>query len=250
VITLKSKEEISKMRRAGKVVGETLLKLREQLKSGISTYDLDRLAEEYITGQGLKPAFKGYLGFKHTLCISINEEVVHGIPSKKRILKQGDIVGLDCGAIFEGYYGDSARTFSCGPISPEAQKLLEITQQSLDRGIEQMWPNKRLYDIGAAIQGHAEAHGLAVVKEYVGHGIGTALHEDPQIPNYGVAGTGMRLKEGMVFAIEPMLNLGGAETFLLEDGWTVVTKDGSLSAHFEDSIAITEKGPEILTRLE
>lgn len=250
VITLKSKAEIEKMRRAGQIVAESLFRLREQLQPGISTYDLDRLAEEYIRGQGLTPAFKGYLGFKHTLCISINEEVVHGIPSKKRILKEGDIVGLDCGAVYQGYFGDSARTFPCGKPSPEAEKLMETTRISLDRGIEQLVPHKRLYDIGAAIQAYAESQGMAVVKEYVGHGIGTALHEDPQIPNYGVAGTGMRLKEGMVFAIEPMLNLGGAETVLLQDGWTVVTKDGSLSAHFEDSIAITEKGPEILTRIK
>lgn len=250
MITLKSKSEIEKMTRAGQVVGETLLRLKEYIAPGISTYDLDKMAEEYIRGQGLTPAFKGYLGFKNTLCVSINEEVVHGIPSKKRILIEGDIVGLDCGAVYQGYYGDSARTFGVGKIAPQAEKLLEVTMGSLDRGIEQLWPNKRLYDIGAAIQAHAEAHGLAVVREYVGHGIGTALHEDPQIPNYGVAGTGMRLKEGMVVAIEPMLNLGTAETVLLKDGWTVVTKDGSLSAHFEDSIAITEKGPQILTRVK
>lgn len=248
MITLKSKEEIEKMRRACQVVGEALQCVKPHVQPGISTLELDRIAEEYITGQGLTPAFKGYLGFKHTLCVSINEEVVHGIPSKKRILKEGDIVGVDCGAVFKGYYGDSARTFGCGTIVPEAQKLLDVTFESLNRGIQQMVPNHRLYDIGAAIEAYAVQHQVSVVKEYVGHGIGTALHEDPQIPNYGIAGTGLRLKEGMVFAIEPMLNLGGPETVLLKDGWTVVTKDGSLSAHFEDTIVITENGPEVLTR--
>ena len=248
MITLKSKEEIDKMRRACRVVKETILKVQENVKPGVTTLDLDRIAEEYITSQGLKTAFKGYLGFQHTLCVSINEEVVHGIPSKKRVLKEGDIVGIDCGAVYQGYYGDSARTLPVGKISPEAENLLKVTEEALLRGIDQMWPNKRLYDIGAAIQEYAESKGLTIVKEYVGHGIGTALHEDPQVPNYGVKGTGMRLKEGMVFAIEPMVNLGGGDTFLLPDGWTVVTKDGRLSAHFEDTISITEQGPEVLTR--
>jgi methionyl aminopeptidase len=248
VITLKSKDEIDKMRRACRVVRETLIRLRECVQPGITTLELDRIAEEYITSQGCRPAFKGYLGFQHTLCTSINEEVVHGIPSKKRVLKEGDIVGLDCGAIYEGYYGDSARTYPVGQVSPEARRLMDVTSEALNRGIDQMWPHKRLYDIGAAIQEYTESQRLTVVKEYVGHGIGTALHEDPQVPNYGVKGTGMRLKEGMVFAIEPMVNLGGGETFMLPDGWTVVTKDGSLSAHFEDTIAITENGPEVLTR--
>ena len=249
MITLKSKEEIVKMERASRVVAETISRVQEQIKPGVSTLDLDRLAEDYITSQGLKPAFKGYHGFKHTLCISLNEEVVHGIPSKKRILKSGDIVGIDCGAIFEGYYGDSARTFACGEISHQAKKLLEVTFESLNQGIQQMLPNNRLYDIGAAIEKCAQSYHFGVVREYVGHGIGTALHEDPQIPNFGTAGTGLRLKEGMVFAIEPMFNLGTHETVLLDDGWTVVTKDGSLSAHFEDTIVITEKGPRILTRI-
>ncbi len=249
MITIKSQEEIQKMERACRVVAETLIRTQELIKPGISTWDLDRMAEEYIVSQGLKPAFKGYMGFRHTLCISLNEEVVHGIPSKKRILKSGDIASIDGGAIYEGYYGDSARTFPCGSISPEAQKLLEVTFESLNRGIQQMRPNNRLYDIGAAIEKCAEPHRFGVVREYVGHGIGTALHEDPQIPNFGTAGTGLRLKEGMVFAIEPMFNLGTHETLLLEDGWTVVTKDGSLSAHFEDTIVITEKGPRILTRI-
>lgn len=236
------------MRCANRVVAEALAKVREQVLPGVSTYDLDKIAEEYIVSQGLKPAFKGYLGYRHTLCVSINEEVVHGIPSKRRLLKAGDIVGVDCGAIYLGYYGDSARTYPCGKISSEAQRLLDLTFESLNRGIAQMRPEQRLYDIGAAIQSFAEAEGLSVVKDYVGHGIGTALHEDPQIPNYGVAGTGLRLRAGMVFAIEPMLNLGGEATRVLEDGWTVVTADNALSAHFEDTIVIQENGPEILTR--
>jgi methionyl aminopeptidase len=250
VITLKSKDEIEKIRRAGQVVAETILHVAESVKPGATTLDLDRIAEEFIVSKGMIPAFKGMYGFRHTLCLSINEEVVHGIPSNKRVLKEGDILGVDCGAVFEGFYGDSARTIPCGEVSPEVQRLISVTRESLNRGIEQMHPNKRLFDIGAAVQAHAEGAGFKVVKEYVGHGIGRALHEDPQVPNYGTPGTGMRLKTGMVLAIEPMVNIGGEETYILDDGWTVVTKDGSYSAHFEDTIAITENGPEILTRLE
>lgn len=237
------------MRRASAVVAETLLRLGEKVKPGVSTLDLDRMAEEFIRSEGLIPSFKGYLGFQHTLCTSVNEEVVHGIPNAKRILKAGDIIGVDCGAIYEGYHGDSARTFAVGEVPSEVTHLMDVTRESLNQGIEQMVVGKRLYDIGAAIQKHIESNKLYVVKEYVGHGIGTKLHEDPQVPNYGSAGTGMRLKSGMVFAIEPMVNLGTEETYILEDGWTVVTKDGRYSAHFEDTIAITENGPYILTRL-
>lgn len=249
MVTLKSKEEIEKMRRASAVVAETLLRVQELLRPGVSTLDLDRFAEAFIREQGLTPSFKGYLGYQHTLCTSINQEVVHGIPSAKRILQEGDIIGIDCGAIYEGYHGDSARSWAVGEVSEEARRLLAVTQGALEEGIGQMIPNHRLFDIGAAIQKYIENHGLSVVKEYVGHGIGTKLHEDPQVPNYGTPGTGMRLKSGMVFAIEPMVNLGTEQTVLLEDGWTVVTKDGQLSAHFEDTIAITEKGPMVLTRL-
>ncbi len=249
MVTIKSREEIEKMRRACKVVAETLLKVKENVSPGVSTLDLDKIAEEHIRSQGLLPAFKGYLGFKHTLCTSINEEIVHGIPSKKRVLEAGDILSVDCGAIYEGYYGDSARTIPCGEVSKETQRLLQVTEESLALGIEKMHPNHRLFDIGAAIQNHAESHGLSVVKEYVGHGIGQALHEEPQVPNYGMPGTGMRLRAGMVLAIEPMLNMGSEETKVLEDGWTVVTLDGALSAHFEDSAVITENGPVILTRI-
>ena len=249
MVTLKSKDEIEKMRQACNVVAETLLYIQEQVLPGVTTLDLDRMAEEHIRKLGLIPAFKGYMGFRHTLCTSVNNEIVHGIPSKRRFINEGDIISVDCGAIFEGYYGDSARTFPCGSIKEEATKLLEVTWDALNLGLQQMHPSKRLYDIGSAIQRYAESHNMSVVKEYVGHGIGRALHEDPQIPNYGVAGTGMRLKAGMVFAIEPMLNLGSEDTTVLEDGWTVVTRDNSLSAHFEDSAVITENGPEILTRI-
>jgi len=237
------------MRRASAVVAETLLRLGEKVKPGVSTLDLDRMAEEFIRSEGLIPSFKGYLGFQHTLCTSVNEEVVHGIPNAKRILKAGDIIGVDCGAIYKGYHGDSARTFPVGEVPADVTHLMDVTRESLNQGIEQMVVGNRLYDIGAAIQKHIESNKLYVVKEYVGHGIGTKLHEDPQVPNYGAAGTGMRLKSGMVFAIEPMVNLGTEETYILEDGWTVVTKDGRYSAHFEDTIVITENGPYILTRL-
>lgn len=249
MVTLKSQDELDKMRRAAAVVAETLLKVGEMIQPGVSTLDLDRMAEEHIRSQGMTPSFKGYMGFQHTLCTSVNEEVVHGIPHAKRVLKEGDIVGVDCGAIYQGYHGDSARTFAVGAVTEEVTKLMDVTRESLEQGISQMVQGNRLYDIGAAIQKHIESNDLAVVREYVGHGIGTKLHEDPQVPNYGQAGTGMRLKSGMVFAIEPMVNLGTEETYILEDGWTVVTKDGRYSAHFEDTIAITENGPDILTRL-
>lgn len=249
MVTLKSPQEIEKIYRACQVVAETLLKAKEALAPGVSTLDLDQIAEENILAQGLKPGFKGYQGFRHTLCTSINEEVVHGIPSKKRLLERGDIISIDCGAIYEGYYGDSARTFAIGQVTPEVQKLLEVTQESLARGIAQMHQGSRLYDIGASVQEYAEAKGFSVVRDYVGHGIGRQLHEEPQVPNYGKAGTGMRLKPGMVFAIEPMLNQGLAETQTLEDGWTVVTKDRQLSAHFEDTAVVGEKAPQILTHV-
>ncbi|MCB1214172.1 MAG: type I methionyl aminopeptidase [Deltaproteobacteria bacterium] len=249
MVTVKSSQEIEKIYRACQVVAETLLKARESLVPGVTTWDLDRIAEEYILSKGLKPAFKGYRGFKHTLCTSINEEVVHGIPSKKREILEGDLVSVDCGAIYEGYYGDSARSFAVGQVSEKVQKLLEVTQEALARGIAQMKEGSRLYDIGASVQNYAENHGFSVVRDYVGHGIGRQLHEDPQIPNYGKAGTGMRLKPGMVFAIEPMLNAGLAETKTLSDGWTVVTRDGQLSAHFEDTAVVGEKAPQILTHL-
>ncbi len=249
MVVIKSPAEIEKIRRASRVVAKVLLQIKDYIKPGISTLELDRLAEEWIRAEGATPAFKGYLGYKATLCTSINEEIVHGIPSSKRILKNGDIIGVDCGAIIEGYYGDGAHTFPVGDVSENTKKLLKVTEESLRKGVEQMTTEKRLYDIGAAIQKHAESHGFSVVRDYVGHGIGTKLHEEPQVPNYGEPNTGFRLKSGMVFAIEPMVNEGTHEAELLSDGWTVVTKDRKMSAHFEDTIAITDHGPDILTKI-
>jgi methionyl aminopeptidase len=247
MIVIKSPSEVEKIRRASRVVAKVLSQIKERIVPGVSTLELDQWAEQCIRGEGAIPAFKGYLGYKATLCTSINEEVVHGIPSSKRILKEGDVIGVDGGAIVEGYYGDSAFTFPVGKVSDAAAQLLKVGEESLKRGIEQMTPDKRLYDIGAAIQRYAESFGYSVVRDYVGHGIGTKLHEEPQVPNYGEPNTGPRLKPGMVFAIEPMVNEGTQEVQLLSDGWTVVTKDRKLSVHFEHTIVITEKGPEILT---
>ena len=247
-VTIKSAEEIAKMRKAANMVSTVLTRMPEHIKPGVSTYELDQLAEKWICEAGGKPAFKGYLGYKASICTSINHEVVHGIPSKDRILQEGDIVGVDCGAIWEAYYGDGAYTFAVGQVAPEVQQLLERTQKGLLTGVEQMHPGKRLFDIGAAISAVANQYGYGVVREYVGHGIGTKLHEAPQVPNFGVAGTGMRLKAGMILAIEPMFNLGTHEVELQKDGWTVVTKDHKLSAHFEHTVLITENGPEVLTK--
>ncbi len=249
MVTIKSQEEIKKMKQASRIVAQVLSKIKEIIRPGLSTLDLDRLAEDEIKKAGGIPAFKGYLGYQATLCTSINEEVVHGIPSPKRVLKEGDIIGVDCGAIYEGYYGDSAFTFPVGKVDSKAKRLLEVGEESLKRGISQMIPDKRLYDIGAAIQSYVEAEGYSVVRDYVGHGIGTKLHEEPQVPNFGEPNTGFRLKPGMIFAVEPMVNEGTQEVQLLSDGWTVVTKDRKLSVHFEHTILITEKGPEILTLL-
>ena len=249
MVTIKSQEEIKKMKRASHMVAQVLSKIKEIIRPGLSTLDLDRLAEDEIKKAGGIPAFKGYLGYQATLCTSINEEVVHGIPSAKRILKEGDIIGVDCGAIYEGYYGDSAFTFPVGKVDSKAKRLLEVGEESLKRGIAQMIPEKRLYDIGAAIQSYVEAEGYSVVRDYVGHGIGTKLHEEPQVPNFGEPNTGFRLKPGMIFAVEPMVNEGTQEVKLLADGWTVITKDRKLSVHFEHTILITENGPEILTLL-
>lgn len=249
MVVIKSSTEIGKIRKASRVVAKVLLQIKDYIKPGVSTLKLDELAEQWIREEGAIPAFKGYLGYKATLCTSINEEVVHGIPSSKRILKNGDIIGIDCGAIIEGYYGDGAYTFPVGEVEDSKKQLLAVAEESLRKGIEQMTTDKRLYDIGAAIQKHAESHGFSIVRDYVGHGIGTKLHEEPQVPNYGEPNTGFRLKSGMVFAIEPMVNEGTHEVELLSDKWTVVTKDRKMSAHFEDTIAITENGPEILTRI-
>jgi methionyl aminopeptidase len=249
VVLLKSSAELEKMRRAGAVVAQVLVEIAELVKPGATTADLDLFAQTRTKELGAKPAFKGYHGFPATLCVSVNEEVVHGIPSKKRILKEGDIVGIDFGVILDGWFGDSARTFAVGKVAPEAQKLLEITEKSLHLGIEQARAGQHLFDIGHAVQNFVESHGYSVVREFVGHGIGKSLHEDPQVPNFGVRGKGMLLKPGMVLAIEPMINAGKPEVRVLSDGWTAVTVDKALSAHFEHTVAITDQGPEILTRV-
>jgi methionyl aminopeptidase len=247
MIIRKSKREIETMRRANQIVAETHALLADEIEPGITTEEIDQLAEEYITGQGAKPAFKGYRGFPKTVCVAVNEQVVHGIPDKRE-LKPGDIIGLDIGAVIDDYYGDAAQTLPVGEISAEAENLLQITEESLYKGIEQVKVGNRISDISAAVQEHVEAAGYSVVRKFVGHGVGQKMHEDPQVPNFGSPGRGPRLKEGMVLAIEPMVNIGTYEVETLDDGWTVVTKDRELSAHFEHSVAITESGPDILSK--
>jgi methionyl aminopeptidase len=247
VIVRKSAAEIEVMREAGRISARALRIVGEAVAAGVSTADLDMLAEEAIRADGGVPAFKGYHGFPATLCTSINHQVVHGIPDKAIRLAEGDIISVDVGAVIDGYYGDNARTFAVGAVSDEASRLLRVTEASLEAGIMACVPGGRLYDIGAAVQAVAEADGFGVVREYVGHGIGQSMHEDPNVPNYGKAGTGTVLERGMVFAIEPMVNAGGHAVESLPDGWTVVTRDGSLSAHFEHTVAITEDGPLVLT---
>ena len=245
----KSATEIEKMRRSGRIVREVLDHLRTVVAPGISTMDLERAAEQKIRDLGAKPAFKGYYDYPCVLCTSINEEIVHGIPSAKRVLKAGDIVSIDCGVVLDGYYGDAAITVPVdSKLSPELQKLLEVTEASLYKGIEQARIGNAVGDVGAAVQQHVEANGFSVVREFVGHGIGTRLHEEPQVPNFGMKGYGPKLKEGMVIAIEPMVNSGKAGTRVLDDKWTAVTVDGSYSAHFEHCVAVTKDGPVILTQ--
>lgn len=246
MIILKSSEEVGKIKRAGRIVSEVLRELKKQVKPGVTTLDLDRIAEEGIRKRGGQPAFKGYRGFPATLCASVNDEIVHGIPSK-RTLQEGDIIGLDLGAIVDGYYGDAAITVAVGAIRPEVRRLVQVTEESLYQGIEQMRAGNRLSDVSHAVQTHVEAAGYSVVKDFVGHGIGQALHEEPQLPNFGKPGQGPRLRAGMVLAIEPMVNMGKDGVRVLSDHWTAVTEDGSLSAHFEHTVAITEAGPVILT---
>ena len=248
-IEYKALWEIDRIGRASRLVAEALLALREESKPGVRTLDLDRFAEAWLLGQGAKPAFKGYRGYHFTLCTSVNEEVVHGLPSERR-LHEGEILSLDLGAIVEGYYGDAAITVPIGDISPEAKRLLDVTREALHCGIAEAVPGHHLTDISHAIQRHVESHGFSVVRIFVGHGIGKALHEEPQIPNFGPPGHGPLLKPGMVLAIEPMVNAGTHEVAILEDRWTAVSQDRSLSAHFEHTVAITERGPAILTLLE
>ncbi|NBU20156.1 type I methionyl aminopeptidase [bacterium] len=247
MIYLKSERELDLMRVAGRAVAQILSELVDMAQPGISTGELDRYAESRCKDLKVLPAFKGYHGFPATVCISVNDEVVHGIPSPKRILKEGDIVGLDFGVSHQGWYGDSARTVAVGRVSQSAQQLIDVTRESLFKGIEQCRAGNRVFDIGHAIQNYVEGYGYGVVREFVGHGIGKALHEEPQVPNYGPKGKGTLLKVGMVVAIEPMINAGSHQVKVLSDGWTAVTVDHSLSAHYEHTVAITANGPEILT---
>jgi len=248
VIICRSATELEKMRAAGKLVGQVLTAMAAEVKPGITTGDLDAIAEGLIMDAGAIPAFKGYHGYPATICASVNDEVIHGIPSGKRVLKAGDVISIDVGASLAGYYGDSAVTLAVGPVSEEAAALLRVTEESLYRAIETVKPGGRVSDIGHAVQKHVESHGFSVVREFVGHGIGQQMHEEPQVPNYGEPGRGPRLAEGMVLAIEPMVNAGTHEVEVLSDKWTAVTKDRKLSAHYEHSVAITEDGPIVLSR--
>ncbi len=247
-VELKSAEELATMRRAGAVVADILVLLSKTIVPGMTTGDIDRIAREELKKRGAKPAFLNYHGFPAVICLSVNHEVVHGIPSPKRVLKDGDILGVDFGCVIDRFYGDSAVTVPVGTVSPEAQRLIRVTRESLEKGIAAVKAGARIGDIGAAVSAHAEAAGYGVVREFVGHGIGRALHEEPPVPNYGKPGTGPRLKAGMTIAIEPMVNLGTAAVETLADGWTAVTKDRKLSAHFEHTVAVTETGAEVLTR--
>src|SRR5918996_311602 len=248
MIILKSKSEIEKMAIACHIVAEVLQELVRVVRPGLTTLELDALAEQSIRMRGGVSAFKGYRGFPNTLCVALNEQVVHGIPSKRR-LRAGDIIGLDLGAKWEGYYGDAAVTIPVGQISSQTECLLATAREALSIGIKEVHPGTHLSDISHAIQGYAESRGYSVVRAFVGHGIGTALHEEPQVPNFGPPGRGPRLKAGMVLAIEPMVNIGDADVEILDDGWTVVTADGQLSAHFERTVAITDEGYQILTSI-
>ena len=246
MIIIKNDNEVSLMRKAGKIVGETLLLLENEIKPGITTAELDKIAEEFITKHGAKPSFKGLYGFPSSLCISVNEQVIHGIPGEY-MLKDGDIVSIDCGACIDGFHGDAARTFPVGNISSDAQKLIDITKESFFKGIEYAKVGNKLGDVSHEIQSYVEAAGFSVVRDFVGHGIGANVHEDPNVPNFGKAGIGPDLVKGMVLAIEPMVNIGNHKVRTLRNGWTVVTRDSSLSAHYENTVAILSDGPEILT---
>lgn len=249
MIVCKGKSELEKMREANLIVARVLQHLGTLVRPGVATKELDEVAEEMIRQAGGTPAFKGYHGFPASVCTSINDEIVHGIPSHRRVLKEGDILAIDVGVCYKGFYGDSASTFPVGSVSPAIQKLLDVTRGSLYEGIGAVRVGNRVSDISATIQRYVEAHGFSVVREFVGHGIGKALHEEPQVPNFGRPGRGPRLVEGMVLAIEPMVNSNGPQVRILEDKWTAVTVDGGYSAHFEHSVAVTENGPWILSEL-
>ncbi|MDH5643512.1 MAG: type I methionyl aminopeptidase [Gemmatimonadota bacterium] len=249
MITIKSSREIESMAQAGAILADTLAEIESHVRPGVSTEDLDRIAEDFIRSHlGATPSFKGLYDFPKTLCTSINDEIVHGIPSPKRVLKEGDVVSVDCGVCLDGLHADSAKTFAVGEISEDAQRLLDVTEESLMAGIRAATLNNRIGDIGSAIQKVAEDAGFGVVRELVGHGIGTQFHEEPQVPNFGTPGTGVRLVEGMTIAIEPMLNAGTIRTRTLKDKWTVATLDGELSAHFEHTVLIQADGPRIMTQ--
>jgi methionyl aminopeptidase len=248
MVILKSLQEIEKIRAACLVVADVLDGIRELVRPGVNTQTLDEFAERSIVRAGARPAFKGYRGYPKTLCTSVNNQVVHGIPSKEVILRPGDILSIDVGAIVDGFYGDAAITLPVGEVSPEAGRLIKVTEESLSRGIAEAKAGNRLYDISYAVQSYVESHGYSVVREFVGHGIGRSLHEEPQIPNFGERGQGLRIRAGMVFAIEPMVNIGGSATLVKEDSWTAVTVDGSLSAHFEHTIAVLPEGPWVLSK--
>ena len=247
MVILKTSREIAKMRQAGRISQRALQAAGKAVEPGVSTYEIDCIVREYIEKQGAAPSFLGYGGFPASACISVNNVVIHGIPSKSEILKQGDIVSIDVGAYFEGYHGDNAYTFACGDISMEARALLDATEQSLYQGIKAAAAGNRIGDIGSAVQKYAEARSYSVVRDFVGHGVGAKLHEDPSVPNYGIPGRGVRLLPGMTIAIEPMVNQGTHRVRVLDDEWTTVTADGKLSAHFEHTIAITPDGPVIMT---
>ncbi|ACB83815.1 type I methionyl aminopeptidase [Natranaerobius thermophilus] len=248
MIIKKSNQELELMRVAGRIVAETHQKVAEAITPGITTVELDKIAEDYIKRQNAHPSFKGYHGFPASICASINHEVVHGIPAIKK-LQEGDIISIDIGANYKGYHGDAAKTYKVGAVDGQLEELIDVTEQSLFKGIEQAVPGNRLSDISHAVEKHVNNHNFYVVKKYVGHGIGSAMHEAPEIPNFGPPGKGPRLKAGMVFAIEPMVNIGTSEVKTLDDHWTVITADESASAHFEHTVAITDSEPEILTKL-
>ncbi|KJR42925.1 Peptidase M24A, methionine aminopeptidase, subfamily 1 [Candidatus Magnetoovum chiemensis] len=248
MIIIKTSDEIKKMAQASRIVSIVLKELENYIKPGITTKDIESFADGIVAKEGGKSAFKNYRGYPANLCASVNNEIVHGIPSKKKILKEGDIIGIDLGVVYKGYIGDAAKTYPVGKIAEKASRLIKITKESLLRGIEMARPNKRVSDISNAIQTYVEANGYSVVRNFVGHGVGKDLHEEPQIPNFGLPNKGPRLKEGMALAIEPMVNEGGYDVNILNDGWTAVTADGSLSAHFEHTVIVTKNDPLILTK--